>query len=129
MPVIAADYSCHHCGCLLVEQDIARVHFLKKCPVCSEAMVLNATGALTRTRGATAAGLVGMVIAMGACVVALTVLGINENTLEAWPSEWQVALALAVASAGTLVAYVFQRIQVNAVLGRTRKQLQDDGLL
>ncbi len=92
-------------------------------------MAINALGALTRSRGATAAGLTGMVLGLGTCLVALTLLGINEATLNSWPPAWQAGLAIGVISAGALVAFIFQRIQVTTALAKTRKQLIGEGLL
>ena len=129
MPVIASNFSCPSCGQELSEQGIARAHFLKTCPACGAAMAINALGALTRSRGATAAGLAGMVLGLGTCLVALTMLGINEATLTSWSSAWQAGLAMGVLSAGTLVAFIFQRIQVTTALASTRKQLIEEGLL
>ena len=92
-------------------------------------MAINAPGALTRSRGSTAAGLAGMVLGLGTCLVALTMLGINEATLTSWSSAWQAGLAMGVLSAGTLVAFISQRIQVTTALASTRKQLIEEGLL
>jgi uncharacterized paraquat-inducible protein A len=121
--------SCLLCGHRMSEQGIAKAHFTKKCPACNEPIEVNAPGALTRSRGATAAGLVGMVLGLVACVVALTVFGIDEKTLNTWPSAWQAALAIAVIGTGTLLAYIFQRLQVKSVLARMRAHLQEQGLL
>ena len=92
-------------------------------------MAINALGALTRSRGATAAGLAGLVLGLGTCFVVLTVLGINESTLNSWPPAWQAGLAIGVISAGALVAFIFQRIKVTTALAKTRKQLMGEGLL
>ena len=129
MPVIASNFSCSRCERELSEQEIARAHFLKTCPACGAAMAINALGALTRSRGATAAGLAGMVLGLGTSFVVLTVLGINESTLNAWPPAWQAGLAIGVISTGALVAFIFQRIQVTTALVKTRKQLIGEGLL
>lgn len=120
--------SCLLCGHRMSQQGIAKAHFTKKCPACNGPIEVDATGALTRSRGATAAGLVGMVLGLVACVVALTALGIDEKTLNAWPSAWQSALAIAVIGTGTLLAYIFQRLQVKSVLARMRAHLQEQGL-
>ena len=131
MPVIASNISCPSCGQELSEQGIARAHFLNTCPACGAAMAINAPGALTRSRGATAAGLAGMVLGLGlgTCLIALTMLGINEATLNSWSSAWQAGLAMGVLSAGTLAAFIFQRIQVSTALASTRKKLIEEGLL
>ena len=129
MPVIASNFSCSRCGQELTEQGIARTHFLKTCPACGAAMAINALGALTRSRGATAAGLAGMVLGLGTCFVVLTVLGITESTLNSWPPAWQAGLAIGVISAGALVAFIFQRIQVTTALAKTRKQLIGESLI
>ena len=129
MLVIASNFSCPRCGQELSEQGIARAHFLKTCPDCGAAMAINALGALTRSRAATAAGLAGMVLGLGTCFVVLTVLGITESTLNSWPPAWQAGLAIGVISAGALVAFIFQRIQVTTALAKTRQQLIGEGLL
>ena len=129
MPVIASNFSCSRCGQELTEQGIARTHFLKTCPACGAAMAINALGALTRSRAATAAGLAGMVLGLGTCFVVLTVRGINESTLNSWPPAWQAGLAIGVLSAGALLSFIFQRIQVTTALAKTRKQLIGEGLL
>lgn len=103
--------------------------FPKKCPACGAAIAINALGALTRSRGATAAGLAGMVLGLGTCFVGLTVLGIDERTLNSWPAAWQAGLAIGVIVAGTFAAFIFQRIQVKTALARMRTRLSDEGLL
>ena len=129
MPVIALNFACPRCGQVLSEQGIARVHFLRACPACGATMTINALGALTRSRGATAAGLAGMVLGLGTGFVVLTVLGIDEKVLNSWPAAWQAGVAMGVIILGAFVAFVFQRIQVSAVLARLREKLRDDGLL
>ena len=129
MPVIASNVSCPRCEQELSGQGIARAHFLKTCPACGAAMAINALGALTRSRGATAAGLAGMVLGLGTCFVVLTVRGINESTLNSWPPAWQAGLAIGVLSAGALLSFIFQRIQVTTALAKTRQQLIGEGLL
>lgn len=129
MSAVGADYSCPLCAHRLSESDIARVHFTKKCPACAAALAINAPGALTRSRRATIAGLLGMVLTIGACFVALTALGIDEKTLNSWPAAWQASLGTAVIAGSLLVAYLAQRAQVNAALDRMRRQLPDDGRL
>jgi hypothetical protein len=93
-------------------------------------MVINALGARTRSR-ATAAGLAGMELGLGlgTCYVALTVLGIDERTLNSWSSGGQTGLAMGVIPTGALVAFIFQRIMVTTALASTRNNLIAEGLL
>lgn len=129
MRVIATNFMCPMCGQVVSEQGIARAHFLKKCPACGAAIAINALGALTRSRGATAAGLAGMVLGLGTCFVGLTVLGIDERPLNSWPAAWQAGLAIGVIVTGTFATFIFQRIQVKTALARMRTRLSDEGLL
>jgi len=126
MSAVGADYSCPLCAHRLSESDIARAHFLKKCPACDAALVINAPGALTRSRRATIAGVFAMVLTLGACFATLMALGIDEKTLNSWPSAWQASLGVAVIASSVLVAYLAQRSQVNVVLDKMRRQLQGD---
>ena len=126
MAIARPDYSCHHCGHCPTEQEIARSHFSRKCPACGGSVELDAPGALTRSRGAALAGIVGLVLGVGLSVAALSALGISGERIHAWPQALRLGLGIAVFFVGGAIGFSCQRAWVKRMLARVRAQMNDD---
>ena len=126
MAIARPDYSCRHCGHCPTEQEIAASHFTKKCPACGGSIELDAPGALTRSRGAALAGIVGMVLGVCASVAVLSAFGISAERIQSWPQAWRLGLGIGVFLAGVALAFSFQRVWVKRKLARVRQQMNDD---
>ena len=129
MAIARPDYSCRHCGHRPTEHEIAETHFTKKCPACEGSIELDAPGALTRSRGAALAGIVGMVLAISLCAAVLSALGITGNKVQAWPQAVRLGLAVAIFFTGVAAGFSFQRAWVKRMLARVRKQMEADAKL
>jgi len=129
MAIARPDYSCRHCGHCPTEQEIAVTHFTKKCPACGGSIELDAPGALTRSRGAALAGIVGMVLGICLCAVVLSAFGITGDKVQAWPQALRLGSAIAIFFIGVVVGFSFQRTWVKRMLARVRKQLETDAKL
>ena len=124
MAIARPDYSCRHCGHRPTEREIAEAHFTKQCPQCHEAVELDAPGALTRSRGAALAGIVGMVLGIVVCAVIANALGATGERLQSWPQGLRLGLAIAIVLGGAAVGFSCQRAWVKRMLARVRRQME-----
>lgn len=126
MAIARPDYSCRHCGHRPTEREIAEAHFTKQCPQCHEEVELDAPGALTRSRGAALAGIVGMVLGIVLVSAIANALGATGERLQSWPQAARLGLSIAIVLAGAGIGFSCQRAWVKRMLARVRRQMDAD---
>jgi len=121
--------SCPHCKHELSFDDIARAHFLKRCPACQSEMAINAQTVLERSTAAVIAGIVGMLVGTGSCAIALVVAGVNGRVFDALSPALRGILFFAIISVGAMFALYLQKRQVRSTLKTMRAVLEGEGKL